>query len=200
MIAPSSSLPRRTLLTLVVAWTMLCGAGFMTLFSFPETDDVAGFVFAVLALQVPAFLALGSARDGEELSAARSVAVAIPAAIVGAFAAFFVFGSVAAAFFHDFGDLTAVFLAFGASLLGCVGSGLVVGLYLPRRPHPLGARRVLTWFAIASLVGGVVVMVVARRREAALGVVMAMPLAWCVPLLLVTRRSPVEPVPVARVR
>lgn len=200
MVAPSSSLPGRTLLTLVVVWTMLCGAGFVTLFSIPETDDVAGFVFAVLALQLPAFFALAWARDGEPLSAGRSVAVAIPAAIVGAFAAFFVFGLVASAFFHDFGDLTAGFLAFGASLLGCVGSGLVVGLYLPRRPHPIGARRVLTWFSIANLVGGVVVMVVARRRDAALGVIMAMPLAWCVPLLLLTRRKAAEPVPVARVR
>lgn len=200
MTTRSSAVSGRTLLTLVVAWTMLCGAAFMTMVAIPETDDVAGFAFAVLALQVPACFALVRGRDGEPLPAGWSVAVAIPAAIVGAFTAFFVFGSVAAAFFHDFGDLTAIFLAFGASLLGCVGSGLVVGLYLPRRPHPFGARRVLTWFAIASLVGGVVVMVVARRRDAALGVVMAMPLAWCLPLLLLTHRKPTDPVPVARVR
>lgn len=186
--------------TLAVLWTMLCGAAFVTLFSIAETDDVAGFVLAMLALQVPPFLALAGAPDGAPLSGARSAAIAVPAAFVGAYVAFFVVGVVAARIFRSPLDLTPIFLAMGATLLGCLGSGLAAGFYVHARPHPFGARRVLTLFAIASLLAGAIVMSVAIRRDAAIGVVMGVPLLWCVPLLLVTRRKVCEPVPLARVR
>lgn len=186
--------------TLAVLWIVLCGAAFVTLFSIPETDDVAGFVLAMLALQIPPFLALAGAPDGAPLSGARSVALAVPAAVVGAVVAFFVVGVVAARIFRGDLDLTPIFLAMGATLIGCLGSGLVVGFYVNARPHPLGARRVLTWVAIASLLAGAIVMSVAIRRDAAVGVVMGVPVLWCVPLLLVTRRKACEPVPLARVR
>jgi len=158
---------------------MLCGAVFVTLFSIDDTDDVAGFVIAMFVLQLPAFLGL----DDVPLSAGRSVAVAVPAAIVGAFSAFFLF------FLFDL----------FAALLGCVGSGLIVGLYLGRRPHPFAARRVLGWFELANLVGAGVVCALARRFDGALVVVIATPAAWAIPLLASTWRRRPEPAPVARV-
>ena len=184
---------------MVVVWVVLCAVAFAVLWSYPSTDDIAGLVPAMLVLQLPVVFAL-HAPEGTPLAAWRCVAIAIPATIVGAFSSFFVFGAIAVKIFNGPLDLTGLFIGFGAAGVGCIGCGLAVGLYLPRRPHPIAARRVMVGFTVAGVVGGALVMIFAQRREAALGAMMAMTMGWSLPFTLILRRPHGEaPAPVARV-
>lgn len=188
----------RALRTFVVVWLALCVAAFLVLWHFPATDDIAGMVPAMVVLQIPAWFGV-HAPDGKPLAAWRCVAIAVPAAIVGAFASFFVFGSIAVAIFNEPLDMTGLLIAFAAAALGCLGCGAALGLYLPRRPHPIAANRVMTGFVIAGVVGGAIVMIFAKRREVALGAMMALVLGWALPLMLITLRKRGVEAPVARV-
>lgn len=188
----------RALLTVGVVWTTLCGAAFVSAWSVADLDDVAGFIPTLFVLQLPAFLALASAPEDRPLGVGRTTAVALPAAIVGAFDALFVLGVVLELWLRGVGMGVAL-LVLAVAVIGAVWIGVGIAAVLVKRPHPDGTRRVLAWFGLANLAGSLVVVALARHRDPALVLLMALPPLWAVPLLAVTRRPSPEPAPVARV-
>ncbi len=174
----------RRVVTLMVVWLAVCGAGFVTLFALHTTQELAGFVFAMLALQAPAFLAIVDAPLGRPLEAGRAVTIGVIGALVGAYEAF------------------AIASAWGSSMAGvgicCLAVGTMLSLVLALVPHPLGGRIAFSVMLLLSLVAGVATVISADHAPS-LYVAVSCTIPWPVPLLVLCWPRPIETAPVVRV-
>ena len=184
--------------TVAVVWLALCGAGFVILFGYDSTDDYAGWLIALPLAQIAPYIALATARHGEPLSVGRRVALVLPTALWVGMCWFLLVGAIGSRIWRDAFDFTGPILGLLAGLASAIAFGIVFGR--DRRPHPRGARAVLLVHLITACVVGVPAALVGRNVDPGLYVVIAVPIAWPLPLLLACRKRPSEPpVPVARV-
>jgi hypothetical protein len=189
---------QRSLTTILVLWLASCGALFVTLLSAPDTNDVAGFVIAMVILQIPPFVGVACSEDSRPLSPGSCVAVALPTAIVGAFVTFFVSGTVAATVWSGPFDFTAIYIALVGAVIGFVLYGVPLGFYLGQRPHPIAARRAFLVLGLVNLLA-MAVSLCARQGDVELVVVMGVPVLYVVPMLVASWRRRPDPAPIARV-
>lgn len=191
----------------IVGWICAAGAAFLALFDRGATDDYAGWIPVVVAMQVPAFLALRGktvVRREELRAGARRWAVVVPAALVAAMGVFWTVGSLGSLIWEPkFLELRPVMLAMIAGLVAIVVAAVGFGRVLERHPHPRGARTVL--LVVTALgVAGVGAMAMpfvgrARIREAGEWLVVGLPLLWVMPLWLLSAIEPRPEPPIPRV-
>lgn len=183
------------------AWVGIATGMFLSLFELDATDDYAGWIIVMIALQIPAYLTVVTAAPDQSFGWGRAFALAIPAALMVALAAFFVGGIVGIAIWRPVPfELRPYALGLGAAVVG-LALGLARHVRMVRRvPYPRGARGVLARVTIAGLIA---VIAVATRwseasREPGLWLAVVTPVLWTVPLWLVVRAT--RRLPEARLR
>jgi len=188
----------RDRITVAVVWLALCGAGFVIMFGYDSTDDFAGWLIALPLAQVAPYIALATAKAGEPLTRWRKVALLLPTALFVGMCWFMLVAAIGGRIWTDWLDFTGPALGLLAGLASAIAFGVVFGR--DRRPHPRGAQAVLLVHLITALVVGIPGVLIVRNFEPGLYIVLAVPIAWPLPLFAACRRRKPEPaVPVARV-
>jgi hypothetical protein len=192
---------RRFRLAVPAAWVGVATGMFLYLSDLDATDDYAGWIIAMVVLQIPAYLAVVTAAPDRPFGRGRAFALAIPAALIVALAAFFIGGIVGIAIWRPVPfELRPYALGLGAALVG-LAVGLARHVRMVRRvSHPRGVRGVL---ARVTIVGLIAVIALATRwseasREPGIWLAVVTPVLWTVPLWLVARTS--RRLPEARLR
>jgi hypothetical protein len=191
----------------IVGWICAAGAAFLALFDCCTTDDYAGWIPVVVAMQVPAFFALRGktvAKREALLAGARRWVVVPPAAIVAAMGVFWTTGSIGSLIWEPkFLELRPLLLATVAGFVAIIVAAVAFARVLGSAPYPRGLRTVL--LVVTALgVAGVGAMAMpflgrARIHEAGEWLLVGIPLLWVIPLwLLVALESKPEP-PIPRV-
>ncbi|HSK04449.1 MAG TPA: hypothetical protein VK932_24510 [Kofleriaceae bacterium] len=177
----------------LVGWLCAAGAAFLALFDLAATDDYAGWVPAIVALQVPAIVALWPVRR-EKLPAGLRLALALPAALVAGFAVFLLTMPL---LMTRLPDLLA-FLPLGFGLAAVVVAAVTFGRILEREPHPRGARRVLVVVAVLGAAGAGMTTLWLGPVPEPEWLVVAVPVAWALPLYLLATLQPRPEPPIPR--
>ena len=191
----------------IVGWICAAGAAFVALFDHGTTDDYAGWIPVVVAMQVPVLLALRgktAAKREVLLAGARRWAVVVPAALVAAMGVFWTAGSLGSLVWEPkFLELRPLLLATVAGFVAIIVAAVGFARVFERRPHPRGLRTVL--LVVTALgVAGVGMMAMpfvgrARIREAGQWLVVGLPLLWVMPLWLLSALEPRPEPPIPRV-
>jgi hypothetical protein len=178
----------------LVGWLCAAGAAFAALFDIDSTDDYAGWVFAVVAVQLPAIVALWPVRR-EALPRALRLALALSAALVTGVAVFWMTVPIGTLIWKPaWLEFRPALLGLSVGLVAVIVAGVKFVRFLGRTPHPLGARRVLLVVGALGAAGAGALALrfgVAARPE---WLVVAVPVAWALPLyLLAVLQPPPEP-------
>ena len=173
---------------------------FLYFFGRSDTDDYAGWVFAIWGLQLPMYLATVTASGEQPLGTGRAVAIALPSSIASAFG-LFIFGVVVGSKLWEprFLDLRPLLVA------GCAGVATLAVMpvwairLLRRVAHPQGLTRVLVVTTVAGILGAGIVAMDANIGSGDVGLWLAIlaPLAFTVPSWLVRTSHPASPPPIA---
>jgi len=190
-----------------VGWLCATGAAFVALFGIDVADDYAWWIPLMVAVQVPALLALRPGPREAPLSGERRWGLALPAGLIAGVGAFWTAGTIGCLIWKPvFLEFRPLLLALGAGLAAVIAAGIAFSRMLRRDPHPRGARRVLV--AVTAIgAAGVLAMALpsgraARPPDAAAWIGIAMPVLWVIPLwlLLALEPPPEPPIPRASVR
>jgi hypothetical protein len=197
-------------------WLCAAAAAFVALFELDATDDYVGWIPVLVAVQLPAFLALrhgAAGGDGHDpgrparhealLQGGRRWALVVPAAVAGGGGLSFVVLSIGQMIWKPgFLELRPHLLAMIAGIAAMIAAMVAFGRILRRLPHPRGARRVL--LAVAALgVAGLAAMALPLGRaswrfDLGAWLVVALPVLWVIPLWLLTAVGPPRDPPIPR--
>jgi hypothetical protein len=189
----------RDYVTIAIVWLAACGTAFLVLFDHASTDDYAGWVIAMAATEVPPFIALATATHDQPLGTGRTVAIALPAALVVGLCSLVGSALLAAIVIGSRSDIAPLVVAMFGGLAGALGFGFGFGLSRNRPPHPRGARRMLLVQLVVALFAVALCVPFTLGQADGLWVVLATPIAWPLPLLAACRRRRADPVPPAHV-
>ena len=188
----------RDYLTIAILWLAACGTAFVVLFDHATTDDYAGWVIAMAITEVPPFVALATATHDQPLGTGRTVAIALPAALVVGLCSLVASALLSAMMFGRSSDIAPLVVALVGGLAGALGF-IGFGVMRHRPPHPRGARRMLLAQLAVALFAVALCVPFTVGQADGLWVVLATPIAWPLPLLAASRRRRAEPVPPAHV-
>lgn len=189
----------RVPIALLVAWLCLIAGLTSAVFGSRELDDYVGFVPATAVIQIPAFLALIRAPFDQPFGRGRALALALPAALLIAFAAFWFAAEIGIVVWgrapFQFNPL---FLGACSAIVAFAWSSVLFTRSLTRRLHPVAARRILISVALAACAAAIMLLTdwAAVMREPAIWLIVALPVVWTLPLWLMLRVPP--PIPPAR--
>ncbi|MEO7730895.1 MAG: hypothetical protein ABIY55_07990 [Kofleriaceae bacterium] len=188
-------------LAIPIAWLGLSTGLFLYFFSLDLTDDYAGWIIAIVIAQIPPYLALVTARAGRPLGTGRAIALALPAALVGAFGPFFVLSVIGLTIWRAAPfEFRPYLLGLGAGVIALVVGFVLYVRRLRRNAYPRAARHVL-WRVVFD--GALGVIAVATRwsdaaRDPGIWLAVLAPILWTVPLWWLLREP--RAIPEARVR
>lgn len=204
----------------IVGWLCAAGAAFLALLERDATDDYAGWIPAVVALQLPALFALASGASGTPgasgppgaagepppppLSAARRWALIVPATLAAAAAAFWAAGAVGAMIWApELAEVRPLLLALAAGIAALIAGPIAFARILREAPHRRGVRRVLLGVTAAAAAGvAAPLLLFARARRSddpAAWLAIGAPALWVLPLWLALAVEPAPPPRIPRV-
>jgi len=196
--------PSRLAIGVAVAWTCAAAAAYWYFFGRDDTDDYAGWLIVVYALQLPVYLAVVTAPRGRELGTGRALAVALPAGLVTGDALMWAALVIGLTLWPDTDfELRPLLIGLVTGVVGVVTSAVGFVLVLRGRPHPRGYAAVL---AIVTAAGAASVLFMFLVLSSLLGdvpgswILILAPLEFVVPLWMVVRSHPAEPPPVPAAR
>lgn len=206
--------------SVLFGWIGAAAAAFVAMFEADATDDFAGWIPVMVAVQLPVFFALrrgaagghgcdhdhdhGHAADcparhevlpEPPLRGARRWAVALPAALAGAMGVFWTALAVGNLIWEpQFLELRPLMLATVAGFAAVIAAGVGFARILWRLPHPRGTRRVLLVVAALGAAGlaavGLSFGQASRSIDPGAWLVVAVPILWVIPLWLLTAVEP----------
>jgi len=191
----------RLRLAIPIAWLGLSTGMFLYFLGVDATDDYAGWIVAVVAVQVPPYTAIVTARAGQPLGTGRALAVGIPAGLVGALGVFFVLAVVGLTIWPPVPfEFRPYALGLGAGAIALVIGVVKYVSRLRRAPSPRAARSVLGQVLFEGVLGAIAV---ATRwsdaaRDPGIWLVVLVPMLWTMPLWWLLREP--RAIPEARLR
>jgi hypothetical protein len=194
--------------SVLFGWLCAAVVAFGVLFEIDATDDYVGWIPAMIAVQLPAFLVLRRgaagghdhdpgcpARHEASIQGDRRWALVVPAAIASGAGVFFVVLSIGQMIWKPaFLEFRPFLLAMCAGIAAMVAAVVAFGRILRRLPHPRGARRVL--LAVTALgAAGLAAMALpfgkaGWRVDPGAWLVVALPVLWVIPLWILTAIEP----------
>jgi hypothetical protein len=182
----------------LVGWLCAAGAAFAALFDLDATDDYAGWVFVVVALQVPAIVALWPVRR-EALPRALRLALALSAALVTGVAVFWVAVPIGYLIWKPaWLELRPALLGLVVGLVAAVAAGVKFVPILGAVPHPIGARFVVLVVAVLGMAGATAMVLRFGVTAQPDWLAVAIPVAWALPLYFLAALQPRPEPPIPR--